>query len=91
MEASIGKFSKQIEVCRIDKDRWLCRFKASRQQLAEMKSEIAAMVRCKAFFADYFRPFEMRLKFNENEIRLLLEKSSFTIVHVAQGYRTKEF
>lgn len=44
VEASIGKFSKQIEVFRIDKDRWMQRFKASRNQLAELNNEIAQLV-----------------------------------------------
>ncbi|XP_055321638.1 kinesin-like protein KIF18A isoform X2 [Sitodiplosis mosellana] len=43
VEASIGKFSKQIEVFRIDKDRWMCRFKASKTQLAELQIEIASL------------------------------------------------
>lgn len=44
VEASIGKFSKQIEVFRIDKDRWMQRFKASRNQLAELNNEIGQLV-----------------------------------------------
>lgn len=44
VEASIGKFSRQMEVYRIDKDRWMCRFKESRAQLAEAQNTIATLV-----------------------------------------------
>lgn len=44
VEASIDKFSKQMEVFRTEKDRWMSRFKASRAQLIELQNEIAEMV-----------------------------------------------
>lgn len=44
VEASIGKFSKQMEVCRMDKERWMGRFKASRALLAEIQNEISILV-----------------------------------------------
>lgn len=42
-----------MEVYRMDKERWMCRFKASRAQLAEMQNEIAALVGCKSLFDFY--------------------------------------
>lgn len=42
--ASIGKFSKQAEVYKQDKERWMGRFKTSRSQLAEIQTEIDNMV-----------------------------------------------
>lgn len=44
VEASIGQFSKQMEVYRIDKERWSSRFKVSRAQLTEIQKEINNMV-----------------------------------------------
>lgn len=44
VEASIGQFSKQMEVYRIDKERWSSRFKVSRAQLTEIQNEINNMV-----------------------------------------------
>lgn len=44
VEASIGKFVKQIEVCRNDKERWMSRFKSSRLQLTKIQNEIATLV-----------------------------------------------
>lgn len=67
VEASIGKFSKQMDVCRMDKERWMCRFKASRAQLAEIQNEIAALVSCTPFFCLLMKPnFRSPLKTNHS-------------------------
>lgn len=46
-----------MEVFRLDKDRWMSRFKGSRTQLAELQAEIAEMVNFKRKKINKFRKY----------------------------------
>lgn len=47
VEASIGKFAKQIETCRIEKERWLARFKVAKVEMVQLTKEISNDVSAK--------------------------------------------
>lgn len=75
----------------MDKERWMCRFKASRAQLAEIQNDIATLVNCIELW--FCLPFLIKESpnFSNHSTFSAVEQSNSTILFSAKRHGTEEF
>lgn len=73
----------------MDKERWMCRFKASRALLAEIQNELAALVSLIRLIV--FSSIDHHCTLSNVLLSFVPEQSNFTIVFNAKRHGAKEF